>query len=314
MFSLPQACDDLGVSRQVLKLRMYVRHLDPSLMCEFLAHWLGGTTVDEIGRLLAYSPRRITALLKIGFARRGRVTAEYDPGSKSWVSVAKSKDLHGPKTSTEAVVALTALRLWSEGFQDEALFPVVDTRSFRRDVSPDIFRTLLGACVRRRVVDVVYRGSAREFTVSFSPHTLVNTSHRLHFRGYSVFEETGRGHYWDLVPSRVLQAEVRRKPIGRRLGDDDRWRYVDAAGDTEWHTTLPLRLELRKDVPETMRQSIRHEHRMDGDQLEIGLVSNALRRYVLAELTTRRYAGFPEDVWASDTHAIPSDRGTSRAA
>lgn len=280
------------------RLRGFMRPTDPSLTCEFVARWLGGTTVAEIGLLLGYKHRRVTALLESGFAQRTHATARYDSRSKRWISTVRAEELHGPRTVTEATVALQALRLWARGSETESLFPIVDTRSFRQPVSADIFCILQGACARHQVVDVIYRTKKREFTAAFSPHMLVNTSHRLHFRGYSYFEEIGRGHYWDLLPTRVLQAEIRAKPNRQRMRDDDHWRYVDGAGDIEWHTKTPLNLELRDELPEDVRQAVRHEHRMNGDRLELGLISMALHRYVRAEYTTRTYTGFPQHIWS----------------
>ena len=258
----------------------------PALACEFLAHWLGGTTLAEVGQLLGYKERQTKTLIEEGFLRRGSATAHYDPKAKRWRSEVRSSELHGPKSPSDVVAALRALRVWSEGTNTEQLFPVVDVRAFRRPVSPDTFRALLGACTRRQVVDVVYRARTREWAVSFSPHTLVVAPNRDHFRGYSVFEEKGQGHYWDLVPSRVLQAEVRPK-----LG------YVDAGDDIEWYTQTMLHLELKADVPDAMRQAIRHEHDITTDRFDIGPIRVALLPYIRAEYINRRYEGFDGVAW-----------------
>lgn len=264
----------------------------PELACEFLAHWVGGTTLTEVAGLLGYGERRITKLVSDGFERRRRHTASYDRTSKLWLSGMKSRDLHGPKSPRDAIAVLQALQIWSRDTPAEVLFPVVDTRALRRDPAPDTFRVLMGACARKRVVDVVYQARTRKLAASFSPHTLVIASNRNHFRGYSVFEPEGQGHFWDLVPSRVLSAELR-PPLGKR-----REGYVDARDDADWHAETTLHLNLVAGLPDAMRQAIRYENYMTSDRLVIGPVRQALLSYVRAEYINRRYEDFDGPVWA----------------
>jgi hypothetical protein len=258
----------------------------PELACEFIAHWLGGVTQSELGELLGYTPRRLTDLLRDRFARRGGSTVGYDAASKRMHSAVASAELYGPKTASEAVTILQAAQLWNDHAIPGLTCPVVDTRAFRREPAPDVFRMLLGACTRRQVVDVIYLAQTRQLAVSFSPHTLVVGLHRVHFRGYSMFELEGESRWWDLVPSRVVSAEVR-----PRLG------YVGDQDDAEWHAEAVLHLRLRTDLPEALRQAIKHENGMHNDDLTIGPVKQALRRYVLADYMERRYEGVEASVW-----------------
>ena len=256
------------------------------MTCEFLAYWLGGTTRKELGTLLGYGDRQISTLLKDGSERLGETTF-YDPHRKRWVADCKASQLRGPRSSQDVIAVLRGLNAWSGKAGNSALSPVVDTARFRRAVSPDIFRILMGACVRKQVVDVLYRAETREFAVAFSPHTLVTAPHRDHFRGYSVFEDVDKGYYWDLVPSRVLQAQIRPDLV-----------YAGAESDSEWWTETSLDLTLRPDLPPTLRNAIRLEHGLsETDRLKVGPIPVALLRYVRAEYTTRRYAGYADNVW-----------------
>jgi hypothetical protein len=135
-------------------------------------------------------------------------------------------------------------------------------------------------------VQVAYRARTRDFVVTFSPHVLVRSAHRLHFRGYSLFEDVGCGHYWDLVPSRVLSAE-----------QDNATDYVDASGDEAWHRQVMLHLMLHAHVPLSIRAAIRREHDMAADRLDIGPLPHALLHYVRAEYVGRRYEGYDAEVW-----------------
>lgn len=273
-------------TKQMQFLQVSSIHNDPALACEFFAYWLGGTTLTEIAQFLGYQHRQMTNLVEAGFYRRGRATAHYDKKAKRWRPQVLSKYLHGPKSALDAIAVLQAARIWSEGTGAERLFPVVDTRMFRRDVAPDTFRLLLGACVRKQVVEIVYRARTRELAVTFSPHTLVVAPGRSHFRGHSRFELEGESRYWDLVPSRVLSIEGKPKSG-----------YVDATEDVEWHTSAMLYLNLKADVPDAMRQAIRYEHGITTDQLEIGPVRKALLPYVRAEYLNRYYENFSGQVW-----------------
>jgi hypothetical protein len=258
----------------------------PELSCEFIAHWLGGVTQKELGKLLNYTPRRLSDLLRNGFERRGGSTVRYDDASKRMHSAVPAAKLYGPKTASEAVTILQAAQLWNDQPISGLGCPVVDTRAYRREPASDLFQTLLGACARRQVVDVVYLVKTRQLAVSFSPHTLVVGPHRMHFRGYSMFELQGESHWWDLVPSRVVSAGVR-----PRLG------YVGDQDDAEWHTETVLHLQLRKDLPEALRRAIKHENGMHGDDLIIKSIRQALFRYVRDDYMQRRYEGAKESVW-----------------
>jgi hypothetical protein len=255
--------------------------------CEFLAYWLGGTTRAEIAALLGYVPRHVTTLIHTGFGRLGRTTVRYDAKEKRWIAPDwQEEGLLGPEASRDAVAILAAASAWAPEGLPGLTCPIVDTNRFRRDPPPETFRVLLAACTRRRPVHVAYRARTREFAVTFSPHTLVRTAYRLHFRGYSLFEDVGRGHYWDLVPSRVLSAEP-------DLAAD----YVDASGDDEWHRRVMLHLVLHDHVPPPIAEAIRREHDMLTNCLHIGPLPQALLHYVRAEYVGRRYEGYEGKVW-----------------
>jgi hypothetical protein len=263
--------------------------IDVPRICEFLAYWLGGTTRREIAALLSYTPRHVTTLIQEGFGRLGRTTVRYDEQQKLWVPVDQPKGgLLGPRTTRDAVAILAAAASWGPKGLPGLALPIVDTNRFRVDPPPETFRILLAACMRRMPVHITYRSRTQDFAAAFSPHSLVRSAHRLHFRGYSLFEEIGRGHYWDLVPSRVLPA--------RPAEATD---YVDASGDEEWHRRVTLHLALHDHVPPPIRAALRREHDILTDHLDIGPLPQALLHYVRAEYVGRRYEGYEGEVWRS---------------
>ncbi|HEX2941570.1 MAG TPA: hypothetical protein VHO91_11015 [Rhodopila sp.] len=273
--------------------------IDVAKACEFLAYWLGGTTRKELATLLNYTPRRVTTLIQDGFGRAGRTTTWYDDEKKRWMSAdALRSKLLGPQTARDAVTILAAISAWApEGLPGLAC-PVMDTGQFRVDPPPETFRVLLAACSRRTPVQITYRARTRDLATVFSPHTLVRTAHRLHFRGYSVFEDAGRGYYWDLVPSRVLSVAAATKAD-----------YVDASGDDAWHRQVMLHLTLHEHVPPQIGAALRREHSMADNHLAVGPLPHALLRYVRDEYLGRRYEGYEGQVWQSFTGSgIRSER------
>ena len=162
------------------------------------------------------------------------------------------------------IATLLAVDAWSRrgawGTDKKPPFPcpVASTSRYRKQPEPDVFRTLLAGCMRKREVDIVYTARTREITTKFSPHTVVQTAQRVHFRGYSTFDPAKNGYYWDLVPSRVSWAQ-----LGATTG------YIDGAGDTEWKERSVLQLTLCPDIPPQMRAAIRREHGMESDILII---------------------------------------------
>ena len=258
----------------------------PALVQEFLTHWLGGVSLAELGHLLGYRSKHLTALLQEGRKRAGRTTIEYDSSTKRYRTIVPTTGLHGPKRVADVVTTLQAARLWNETSRLDLVCPLADVRAYRREPAPDVFRTLLAACTRRQVVDVTYMARTQQHTVLFSPHTLVTTTYRVHFRGYSMFEQRGEWRWWDLVPSRVTRAEV--VPSSGYVGDE---------GDDEWHKLVTLRFRLHPTLSTPTKEAMRQEHNLAGDCLAIKNVREALAAYVAAEYADRRYRGHPGPAW-----------------
>ena len=73
--------------------------------------------------------------------------------------------------------------------------------------------------------------------------------------------------------------------------------YVGGEQDAEWHTRTSLRLRLHDDLPLSLRDAIRFEHGIEGDELVIASIREALVRYVLADHENRRYDGYNGPAW-----------------
>jgi hypothetical protein len=211
----------------------------------------------------------------------------YARSRKRWIAGSSAKDLHGPRSADQVIAVLRAINAWEHDATQHPLAPVVDTARFNRPVSPDMFATLMGACVRKQAVSVQYRAKTRDLAVVFSPHTVVQAPYRMHFRGYSFFEESGRGHYWDLVPSRLLDAIILQNAP-----------YIDSSGDDDWHNTATLEIALRPDLPSGLRSSLMIEYGIEqGNNLLIEEIPLAIMRYIKSSYIDRRYSDFEHSVW-----------------
>lgn len=213
-------------------------------------------------------------------------TVCYDRNTKLHQTSVPTDLLQGPQTLSAVIAVLQAAQLWNDPNGQSLICPIADTREHRPQPAPDVFRTLLAACTRRQVVDLTYLAKTQSHSVLFSPHTLVITTHRVHFRGYSQFEQQGQWHWWDLVPSRVMSAEIR-----RHSG------YVGDENDADWHDWVMLYLRLRDVVMPPMQAAIRHEHGIVADRLDIGPVRKALMHYIAADYLERRYHGLEGPAW-----------------
>jgi hypothetical protein len=158
---------------------------------------------------------------------------------------------------------------------------------------PDLigFRALFAALMRRSAVQLDYLAKSGRLSMSFSPHTLVRTSFRLHFRGYCDTNDGRPGIYIDIIPERVLEAFL---PL-------DRSAYVDDSGDVEWRKTVRILLRFNEAVPQPIVAALRQEYGLhDGDAWRTRPVKAAVAPYVIDGFEARRVHGWPDAVWKAE--------------
>lgn len=95
--------------------------------------------------------------------------------------------------------------------------------------------------------------------VRFSPHAMVRTPRRIHFRGHLLVLTSGETQDWgyvDLVPGRLLDdGDIRIAESG--------YRGVD--GDRDWHERTTLVFQLNPALPPHAYFALQHEHGVDAD-------------------------------------------------
>jgi hypothetical protein len=164
---------------------------------------------------------------------------------------------------------------------------------------PDIFRDLYRAMVNREAVSIDYRAKSGPMLMWFSPHSLVETSSRLHFRGNVSW--IGRGDpdapreaysYRDIVPSRIALTQ-----------GFDADAYISSDGDLEWNTLEDLVFLLSSELPEPLHETIIQEwgtdlrKTSDGFILTLPAIRRAMAQYVRDALNWRAFQGEIFRIW-----------------
>jgi hypothetical protein len=150
----------------------------------------------------------------------------------------------------------------------------------------EAFVALYRAMCQRRSIDLEYRAKVGLRSYRFSPHTLVDTSSRPHFRGYAANPMSGTGYFIDLVPSRVLPS----------LGTTND-AYVSYEADKKWIRRVDLKFQLREDMDEELQEAISLEYDIQDEYYVLYDVRQALARYVVRQLLERRVEGRDQPIF-----------------
>lgn len=151
----------------------------------------------------------------------------------------------------------------------------------------DPFRCLFAALMRKQAVHLDYFAKTGRSSFSFSPHALVRTSFRLHFRGFSDTQDGRPGHYIDVIAERVARAEF--------LGSEV---YTGPKGDADWKKKVLVIAELRNDLPLALLTALQQEFNLEPDARQrTRPVRFALAEYVKEALVGRRVRGWDGPIW-----------------
>ncbi len=199
---------------------------------EFLTAWCGGTTVKKLAEVLKMSREAVqrTVIKSAGDFSVNKITGT---GLSFTGSIFDIK--YGPQKPSHALSAVTWDMTMNEcaGLERQIPLEFEDLSSIVTDLGDnEHFRTLLSAMASKKPLGLTYRSKKREIGgFTFSPHSVVKTSFRTHFRGYAKYED-GTGRYVDLIPGRIIDASY--------IDDSD---YVGPAQDTEWNTDVIVTAE-----------------------------------------------------------------------
>lgn len=254
---------------------------------EFLAFWRGGVTAKELGWFLGMSreaaQRSVVGRYKNEFPqatviREGRTYIDGDAYSLK-ASPWKVADLIN---FTSAVHAF-ADAIGKESPLDVPIEDVVSSVDNEGEVEG--VRALYGATAHRRTVYLDYRAKQGRIQLVFSPHAVVRTPMRIHFRGHAVWLSDNESRYIDVVPGRIIKGT---------LGGTDE--YIGSANDVEWRQRTSIVAEINPLLPDEVKESVKQEYACD-DLLVIEGVRKAVAHYVVDWLTGRRLRGVSEPIW-----------------
>jgi hypothetical protein len=150
----------------------------------------------------------------------------------------------------------------------------------------EAFVALYRAMCQRHSIDLEYRAKNGPRSYRFSPHTLVDTSSRPHFRGYAADPVSETGHFIDLVPSRVSEL------LGVRNDA-----YVSYESDNEWIRRVDLTFQLHENMDENLKETISLEYDIQDEYFVFYDVRVALVRYTLRQLLERRVEGRDQPIF-----------------
>jgi hypothetical protein len=226
---------------------------------EFLAVFGNGTTAEELASCLGRRRETVQRAIIAGYQRHFPGVLEYDSRTRKTV-LSRGAALKFCPTAPSAIAALAHADQIKANFEiDRSVFaiPVEDIgivsdlfQEHDYDVlEADPFRCLFAALMRKQAVHLDYFAKTGRSSFSFSPHALVRTSFRLHFRGFSDTQDGRPGHYIDVIAERVARAEF--------LGSEV---YTGPEGDADWKKKVRIMAELRNDLP----LCLHHPHRSLG--------------------------------------------------
>lgn len=195
---------------------------------------------------------------------------------------------HIPLSCSGSVAEAIAISQMPSSGRQEALEPLgflvedlaairPETKHFRR-----MCRILGNAAAQKRAIEGVYVGKQGASKVVFSPHALVRTVHRVHWRGYAEFDDSGKGGFVDLLPERFQGCSF--------AAERDDTGYVSGKEDIDWNTHVEVFGKLNHALPKAMQEAVREEQRSE-DTVEEDLIRvrtrKALARYVALWIESR---------------------------
>ena len=269
---------------------------------EYLALWEGALSAQRLGELVGLSREHAQRAL-IGPYRQempGRLSAGRRP---SQIKPDGTSTRWMPSDPGGFVAVLTGVKAVAgaspEGWPVGGAFESVPLIC-RANGDNETFVALYRAMCQRHSIDLEYRTKRGPRSYRFSPHTLVDTSNRPHFRGYVADPVSETGYFIDLVPSRVSELLDVRNDV-----------YVSYESDNEWIRRVDLKFRLHENMDEKLREAISLEYAIQDEYFVFYDVREALVRYVVRQLLERRVEGRDQPIFkyvGSNPPLSPFDR------
>lgn len=267
---------------------------------EFLAVFGDGTTADELAGYLGRERETVQRKIIGPYRKRYPGALEHDR-HKRRTRLRRGEDLRFcPSLPSDIVTLAQAERIKAE-YGVIASLPEVPVEDLGvvsdllrtdgcDDLEADPFRCLFAGLVRRRAVGLDYSAKTGLSSFSFSPHVIVRSSFRRHFRGFADWRDGKPGRYIDVIAERVDHAALL-----------DNETYTGEEGDIDWNTKVCVIAELRDDLPPLVREALQKEFNLQQQKRQTTRpVRLALAEYVKQTLEARRVRGWDGPVWRAE--------------
>jgi hypothetical protein len=261
-------------------------------IAEFFAFWRDGVTAGELGRLFGLTREQTQKAIIRPFHRQYGAHLRYDKRVRRVVLAADAGALKiSPSHVADAMNFLSAGQAFARaaGLENPPLSGWVPMEDLLQPVENEReannFRALYAAAARRSAVHLSYAAKSGRQEIMFSPHALVRTTSRPHFRGYASYGPGSVGQYIDVIPGRVVDTQP-------GLTKD----YVGAHDDVDWYRRVAVEATLNPDLPDEVAASLRQEYAF-ADRLRIQRLRAATAPYVCEWLKRRRLYGLGVTLW-----------------
>jgi hypothetical protein len=258
------------------------------LALEYLALWEGALSAQRLGELVGFSREHAQRTL-IGPYRQempGRLVSDGRRASRIEPDGTSTRRM--PSDPGGFVAVLTGLKAIAGAWPVRGAFESVPLIC-RANGDNEAFVALYRAMCQRHSIYLEYQAKRGPRSYRFSPHTLVDTSSRPHFRGYAADPVSGTGRFIDLLPSRVSQLpnaeKIRTGPI------EASGSYVSYESDNEWIRRVDLTFQLHENMDENLKEAISWEYAIQNGPLIFYDARAALAPYIIKHLLERRLEG-----------------------
>ncbi len=248
-----------------------------------MLYWRGHLRAKEVQEYLGVSERTARSLIA-DWRGVHRILPRHRPGRGRRLTPPDSFD-PGPMV-TDPNVALSLL-LMADRSPDNPFGPVAlpaggHDLALLAPVPSRGLREVIGACLERQAVWLLYAAKSGRQEFVFHPSALVRSRGRYHLRGYRAHGHDARGRelddrYVDVVPARSIE--------GRRVAETV---FIGLEEDSDWHTFETRRFTLASDLSPEERMCYEHEYGIaDSGVLQVRK-RRALMAYAAQELLERR--------------------------
>lgn len=237
---------------------------------ETCLHWEGGVTARKLGDtfdIARQNAHKVIDAYRELHPENIRYNASHKCHEITENFVAKYINLKAGRYLDYLRGNSLANRYWMDEEWSALLVHDVDAL-YRPYLDANIVSKLVSAIQNQSALELDYQAKAGHQYFTVAPNQLVYANRRYHLRAYCYDWDK----FIDLVPSRVL---------GVKPSDED---WVSSDEDKEWNAYVDLKFIPNADLPESLRETLLLDFRLEDDEVYTIKTRKALEHYVLREM------------------------------